>query len=121
MLYFGNLKKRQKRENVNKVVSSSMMGLNVTIKNSGNIPFEDIDTRLHILITIFKVSYPTNEKSTWHDAGCFFLLFQLHFSFFSYTPAMKGIEASASNLPFRKRKQTRRDKHEKEDCLNTGL
>jgi hypothetical protein len=53
MLYFGNLKKRQKRENVNKVVSSSMMGLNVTIKNSGNIPFEDIDTRLHILITIF--------------------------------------------------------------------
>ena len=53
MLYFGNLKKRQKRENVNKVVSSSIMGLNVTIKNSGNIPFEDIDPRLYILITIF--------------------------------------------------------------------
>lgn len=53
MLYFGNLKKRQKRENVNKVVSSSIMGLNVTIKNSGNIPFKDIDTRLYILITIF--------------------------------------------------------------------
>jgi len=28
----------------------------------------------------------------------FFLLFQLHFSFFSYTPVMKGIEASASNF-----------------------
>lgn len=58
MLYFGNLKKRQKRENVNKVVSSSIMGLNVTIKNSGNIPFEDIDTRLYILITIFQSELP---------------------------------------------------------------
>ncbi len=53
--------------------------------------------------------------------GAFFLLFQLHFSFLSYTSAMKGIEASASNFHFRKLKKTRRDKYEKEDCLNTGL
>lgn len=51
----------------------------------------------------------------------FFLLFQLHFSFFSYTPAMKGIEESVSRFPFKKRRQTRRNQYEKKDCLNTGL